>query len=657
MKDDSNEHGLRSLGRGTTILALALPLIGMATVLTGNTGPETELDAFVVTATRTEREQRLAPASVSLVSGSDFQMTSSQSLLEGLRGLTGLNFQGEGLGGRKVLQLRGMESQHTLVLVNGRRVSATDDVVGHSDFQYDWVPMQAIRRVEVIRGPMSALYGSEAMGGVINIITEDGGPRWTGDLTASAQIREDGRGGEDLGFGFNAAGPLGGSLNLRVSGGMRELNETPLVEQPEISEAEGIRSASANLALDWQPLENHRFEFSATITEEERLRSTNNRGRPPVHQSNYDLSKRQIGLSWFPQFGAWSGQVNAYESDIDVVNWKTEGQSPSTPQFLNDRVIDFHFYRSLGERHQIAWGGEWRREALTHAAFSGGKGSAEFKALYIQDEWALRPDLSLTAAGRLDDHEFFGSEFSPRAYLVWQAGESVVVKGGVGTGFKAPTLKQNSPEYRFDGFHSFMGNGDLNPETSTSYELSVLYEPSPSLSLSLTGFRNNVEDLIGTEVVGALGPRSFLFQYVNFDETRIDGLETEVNWSPSDRWDLRLRHSWLDARDLTHDRSLPDRPDQRFSGTLRWDIVPTRLAALFTGEYNGGFVKYSSSGGVIDLPGYTIFNLNLNWNWSDRQSLVFTARNLGDTDLVEKSDDFNYAEPGRSYGIRWISRF
>ena len=81
------------------------------------------------------------------------------NLLSALQDLAGFNLQGRQVGGRKVITLRGMESRHSLILVDGRRISATDEVVGHSDFQYNWVPFSAIEQIEVIRGPMSALYG------------------------------------------------------------------------------------------------------------------------------------------------------------------------------------------------------------------------------------------------------------------------------------------------------------------------------------------------------------------------------------------------------------------------------------------------------------------------------------------------------------------
>ena len=100
-----------------------------------------------------------------------------------MRGAPGLTLSPRQVGGRKTLALRGLEGKHTLTLIDGRRISPSDDVVGHSDYQYGWLPMSAVERIEIIRGPMSALYGSEALGGVINLITRQPKDKWIGSVS------------------------------------------------------------------------------------------------------------------------------------------------------------------------------------------------------------------------------------------------------------------------------------------------------------------------------------------------------------------------------------------------------------------------------------------------------------------------------------------
>ena len=143
-----------------------------------------------------------------------------------------MSLQGRSIGGRKVLSLRGMDSKHTLFLVDGRRVGASDGVIGHSDFQYDWIAVEDIERIEVVRGPLSVLYGSEAMGGVVNVITRQAGDRWAGSGRVEGSR---GRRGERGGDGHRAAvavgGPLAAGLALRA-GHRRTAGARPWPRRP-----------------------------------------------------------------------------------------------------------------------------------------------------------------------------------------------------------------------------------------------------------------------------------------------------------------------------------------------------------------------------------------------------------------------------------------
>ena len=146
--------------------------------------PRRRRSSVTVTAT-SEQDARTAPASVTVITAEELAEKNATDLLDAVRGAPGITLQGRQVGGRKTLALRGLEGKHTLTLIDGRRISASDDVIGHSDYQYGWLPISAIERVEIIRGPMSALYGSEALGGVINLITKRPKDRWSGSIGVS----------------------------------------------------------------------------------------------------------------------------------------------------------------------------------------------------------------------------------------------------------------------------------------------------------------------------------------------------------------------------------------------------------------------------------------------------------------------------------------
>ncbi|WP_179359009.1 TonB-dependent receptor plug domain-containing protein, partial [Pseudomonas aeruginosa] len=172
-------------------LARAVPFLYMLPCLA--LAAPVDLEPTVVSATTTERKLRDAPASVSLIAAEDLRRRPVRDLQEALRGSESLQFNGVGMS-RRGISVRGMSSEHTLVLVDGQRISTSSGAIAHSDFDLGWVPVESIERIEVVRGPMSSLYGSEALGGVVNVITRRATDTWTGSGLLDGGVREDGLG-------------------------------------------------------------------------------------------------------------------------------------------------------------------------------------------------------------------------------------------------------------------------------------------------------------------------------------------------------------------------------------------------------------------------------------------------------------------------------
>jgi outer membrane receptor for ferrienterochelin and colicins len=137
-----------------------------------------ESEKVVVTATRSEIDLSEAPGAITLVGAEEIEMKGATDLLDIVRDTPGITLLGTGLGGRKTISIRGTESRHTLILIDGMRIASSDANIGHSNFQNDWFSMEDIERVEIVRGPLSALYGSEALGGVINVISKPISDHW-----------------------------------------------------------------------------------------------------------------------------------------------------------------------------------------------------------------------------------------------------------------------------------------------------------------------------------------------------------------------------------------------------------------------------------------------------------------------------------------------
>ena len=451
--DVSRSLSRSALARRPVALAALLLLAGAQARAQSATAPEllaqasaTALPAVTVTATLAEQDARTAPASVTVIGREELEARNASDLLDAVRGAPGLTLSPRQVGGRKTLALRGLEGKHTLTLIDGRRISASDDVVGHSDYQYGWLPMSAIERIEVIRGPMSALYGSEALGGVVNMITRQPKDRWIGSVGITGSNPTRSSEGEPTGkASVFAAGPVGERLTLRVNGEVSHAAPVADRKDPRVSEIEGHHSQAGGLSASFALTPQQTLEAGWTGNNERRFYDTTSTTKG-AYRSTYDIDRTQAHVGWEGRFDQWRGRVRAYRSEIDITNTASNGVAPTRPQNMTDDVLDGHASFKLGS-HQLTVGGEWRDETLVNAGLKNGSDSATHKALFVQDEFALTSSLSATLGLRADHHGIFGSELSPRAYLVWEASPTLVVKGGYGHAFKAPTLKQISPNY------------------------------------------------------------------------------------------------------------------------------------------------------------------------------------------------------------------
>jgi outer membrane receptor for ferrienterochelin and colicins len=608
--------------------------------------PVTELNPLVVTASRSEHSLADAPASVSVITAEQIKARGAGNLLEALRGVPGLSLNGRQVGGRKTLSIRGAEDRHTLVLIDGRRISSTDDTIGHSDYQYGWVAMEQIERIEVVRGPMSALYGSEAVGGVINIITRKGGQQWHGGASVRGELGE-GPAGDGHQMSASASGPLGEWFDLALGVEDRRRAPTPRPENKATSDIEGQDRQSGNLRLGFTPSEGQRLQLDLLRSEETRRRHEQNTRLParPYYLDTYDLQRRQDALTWQADWSLLRSELRYSEAEFEVNNKRSNNIAPTRPQRLEDRVWDGNLAFALGDSHSLTLGAERREEFLENAGLTGGSDSALHKALYVQDEIALADDWALTLGTRLDHHAIFGSESSPRAYLVWRASPELTIKGGYGEAFRAPTLKQISPNYvGAEGPHTFLGNADIQPETSRSWEIGADWRDEQS-AYTATLFRSEIKDLIYYNLLRRVGPRS-IYQYDNISEARIDGLEVALRRALGGGFSLASSMTWLDARDRDSDDKLTGRPEFSATPSLAWQ--QGAWGAELEWQYIGQQTLKNAAGQLKRAPAYSLVNLSGSYRVDEHLTLRAGLNNAGDLRLEDKSELFGYVEDGRT---------
>lgn len=613
----------------------------------------------VVSATRHAMALVDAPAAMSVVTREQIEARGADNLADALRGETGVTLLGRTISGRRTISLRGTDSRHTLVLVDGKRIGASDGVVGHSDFQSDWVAVQDIERIEVVRGPMSVLYGAEALGGVVNIITRAPGENARAGVLAEGTHADGSRGGDGHRLAAAVSGPLTPGLRFGVTAADARREAVASRADPKLSEIEGRHKREASLRMLWLPAAGHTVDAEARFGDEERWADSRERGGARRYYLNQpSLERRHASLGWAADWGGGldlRSLLRAYKSELDVGNTRSNGVAALRPEALDDTVLEGQLSWAPRSGQLFTTGFERRDEELANSGLPGGRGEARHDALYLQHESQPLASLALTVGLRRDEHSRFGSQWSPRAYAVWQPAKGWVVKGGIGHGFKAPTLKQVSGDYREDeGPNTYLGNAAVRPETNRAVEVGVGFERG-ALALQAMLFRNDVDDLVVPRLLSLQAGRG-LYVYENIDRARLQGLEAAATLPLAAAWTLQASYQYLDAKDGNGQR-LEKRP--RHTLGLRLEVRGNGWRAGVHAEHYAGQLLATAVVGQppAPVPSITRSGAQGTLTLSPQLEASLGVDNLGELNLAAKSPLFTYAEAPRTWRLALRARW
>ncbi len=636
-----------------TWLLPAAALLAAAPCRAEQAGPA-EAQQVVVTASRHALLAIEAPASLSVVDRRAIEDRGADNVLEAVRNEPGVTLQGRAVGGRKALALRGLDARHTLLLVDGQRTVASAGVVGSSDFEYDGLSTADIERVEVVRGPLSVLYGSEAMGGVVNVITRGAGPALALRAMAEGTFAEGDRGGSGWRAAAGGSGPIGGGVSFTAGLSASRAEPVASLADPRLSELEGRDKHEAWLRLDGR--------FGAHQLRAERRDGTEHReaaarersGQRRYHLSFNDVQRDLTSLAWDADWAApgaepLATQLRAYRVGMDIANRRTEGVALNPHQRLTDEVIDGQAQASRGA-HAGTAGFEAHDERLEDPGLPGGQATARHRALFVQDEWQALRGMTLTFGVRHDEHSQFGAKLSPRAYAVWRAAPGWVIKGGVSDGFMAPNLKQTVPGSRLEGPNTVHGNPALKPETSRGAEIGIGHERR-GLQLQATVFRQAVHELIDLRLLAAGSvPGTGTYVYENLSRARLQGLESALTLAATPVMDIGLSYNYLDARD-GNGKALDKRP--RHTGGVRLELHQGAWRAGALAQRTGSqlLAGATAAAGLQRVPGYTLLDLHAAWVPAGPLELQLGLRNALDVRLAQRSPLFTQAEAPRTWRI------
>jgi vitamin B12 transporter len=645
--------------RRTIHLPSAALLGGLAALFAASSdaaAQQSTLADTVVTGTRIPTPAERVPASITVLTRRDIEERGYQTLTEALTAVPGLRIaQLGGPGQQASAFLRGTNSRHVLVLLDG--VPLNDPSEPNAAFNFGNELLFDVERIEVLRGPASALYGSAALGGVVNLVTRRAPPDRAfapyGELAGGTQ--------RTLRAGLGATGTVG-AFDYLLSGQTfsTEGFNTIAPRLPNIGERDGFRGVFTTARLGWTPVENTRVEGLL------RWRQTNfGLDSVPRDDPNYSGEDRR----WYGQLrgetrlfdGLWTTglRLGATEDRRRFVNWP-DASNPSTADDL-----------FVGTRTTLDWGNTVRLPALgalTDGALGfglthnfeesrSGSGSPLFRttvdanqhttAGYASLQYRLLQRLDMTAGLRHDSTTGFTDE------TTWRLGTTLALpeigsrlRASGGTAFAAPSLFQR---FGITGTF-FRGNPDLRPERSIGWEVGAetdfpAFGRRAFATTSVTYFQSRIRDLINFDA----GFRTL----TNIDRARIQGVELGLTLRPAAWFETTAVWTITGAFDDATGRRLPRRPEHVVSVTARLAPVPRVVIAptlLFTGRSpEGAFASYSDQGVAFPYPrsnpAGTVVNVTATWQAFERAALFLEARNLGNS-RFEPANGF--VTPGRS---------
>ena len=633
-------------------LCLCVPLALFASVVRGE--ETSRLETIVVTASRHETVLQLAPASISVVDREEIRLRNADDLADALTAESGVSITSVGQA-RRGVSIRGMPVEHTLYLIDGRRISSSNSVIAHSDFELSWLPASTIERIEVVRGPMSSLYGADALGGVVNIITRTPGDEFHGEISTTATTLEGSGDGDTRKTTLYVAGPLVlDKLAFSLGGEFFDRDSLPASDDGRVSEVESRESRQGQGKLIWTPDVNQQLTLSYAMGNDDRSRDT--KSRSGYYTSSDDIDREQYGVAYE---GGWQwghAKLNAYQASLQRVNFRSNELEPRGPQEIEDRVVDGHVGVNVGNNHFVTSGGQLREETLRETRLvARGKATAKHTNIFLQDEWQLTEPLMLVTGVAIDNHDEYDNQVSPRLYAVYQLSNNITLKGGYGRGFRAPSLTELSADYEVlaaGGRFWVEGNSDLEPERSKTYEAGVEYH-SNNVVVSARVFENQLENLVQAVCYTSCNVRgSERRSYQNIDESRIRGAEVELKYELSNSISLGLNYTHLDAVDLGSNTPLEDRPEHLANIAFSWSPVEV-MQLRWRSEYVGK--QYAGADGYA--PEYHLHHFDVSFALGKNLTIFSGVDNILDERLEDKSELYSGTERGREIRLSITAAF
>lgn len=632
-------HKIRAVSASVIFLITTAPATSAAPI-----------DTVVVTATRTRQDLWRTGDSLSVITGADLQSQQIVAVSDALEEVPGVTIvRNGGPGQTTTIGLRGAEAGQTVVLIDGVRIndpSTVDDEALLGDLL-----INNVDRIEVLRGPQSTLYGSDAIGGVVNILTKRGGPRPL-LVTASAE------GGSFDTYRLNAAahGTLynfdyGAAVNYFHTNGISAADSRN--GNPE-TDGTGNLGLTANtryhvtsaLSLDLRGY----YTKARTDFDDNYLPPTYLVSDSPVYERN-DLLAGYAGIN----LALFAGRLRNRIAYIATHSSRSIFDSPFYLPLHEDYAyrgtvsrVEYQGIFDLDKNSQFTFGAETQRSTLHSetAGAIGASGHDRITGYYLQGQTTLRDELTLIGGVRYDDDQAFGGHTSIKLAAAWSPnGGTTVLRANYGDGFKAPTLYELYSQYSNPV-------ENLAPETAHGWEAGLdqsLWDGR--IRVSATYFDRRTKNLIDFfSCFGITSPACTLRSavggyYYNVGRARAHGVELSLTASATDTISLGANYTYMHATNALTHTDLARRPHDMASIHANWQVATNwslGASAVYVGR------RFDGANDTTRLASHVTANLYASHALNDHLQLFARIENLFDARYEPVA---GYGAPGRAvYG-------
>ncbi len=576
------------------------------------------LDEIVVTATRYPVEVSKTPVSMEVITEEKIQNSGAKSVAGLLNGIAGVRIiNNGGLSGLKTVHIRGSESSQVLILFDGQPVNNCQN--GQTDLGQ--LPLYNVKKVEILKGPASAIYGANALGGVINIFTEDisdgtqvefkagYGSYSTSNVELSYSSRE-----EKTGVIF--------AFNKKSSSGFRKNPDNSGLEQLGFFTKVNYNVNSNNNILLTLNYNNSEKEVPGSLS------------LPSPSATQDDLDKN-INIQWQQEKNAAETTVSLYNNTHELIYDNPDEWGYTGPSIHNTGKTGLELNRvNYLDKHTVFYGLEFKNNTVD----SNENGKHEFlnKALYLHDKWQIKSPVKLTIGARYDNHEKFGSAISPRIGTVYEIDENTSIHLSAGKAYRTPTFN----DLYWPASMYTEGNPDLKSETAIAYEVGIVNRKE-NMKTEVNIFNKDVDDLIEW----AEG-EDYVWRPYNVNKAVIRGTELIFEKLINENLSFDINYTYLDAKDKETDEQLKDKHNASMG--IKFDK-------------NDYFIKLNASyvdGRIKNLEGYTVVDARLSKVFNVNQRDIEVALSINN---LLNNDDYQinkgYPLPGRNYMLSIGTKF